>query len=213
MVIERIHAAAAADVESLRAGRVGGGGGGADGGAVGGGVGAGAGGGRATSAPASAASGVGDGPPASVCICRAAKNRSVAWHQHAVCRCQRVSVVPPAIAARAAAGASAAVGGARAAAAEDAPFVDEVEDYICDRRVVGAHSALLALRSVPETELKPPTESLQVHLPGDQLLYVIGNGGDAQQRALDAVARRPTQVCCARDALRAVARHAPVCLC
>ena len=40
-----------------------------------------------------------------------------------------------------------------------AHVIDEIKYYI-DRRIVGAHSALLALRSVPELELKPALDLL-----------------------------------------------------
>lgn len=56
-------------------------------------------------------------------------------------------------------------GGEPAAEQGVAHVIDEIKYYI-DRRIVGAHSALLALRSVPELELKPPSQSLPLHLEG-----------------------------------------------
>ena len=56
-------------------------------------------------------------------------------------------------------------GGEPAAEQGVAHMIDEFKYYI-DRRIVGAHSALLALRSVPELELKPPSQSLPLHLEG-----------------------------------------------
>jgi hypothetical protein len=199
MVMERIAAAAAQDINNIRTG------------------GAGAGGGARPNAPAGSGGGTAPAAPGPrrphttttpgavaqrnatddttgdrrhTCICRAADNNKRDFTQKIECRCHRQRKLPPAIAASLAANAAAA---GSSAPEESERFTDEVEDYICDRRVVGSHSALLALQAVPETELVPPTESLQVHLPGEQTLYIVGMAGDAQQRALDAVARRPTQ--------------------
>jgi hypothetical protein len=50
------------------------------------------------------------------------------------------------------------------------PPVDEIAERQ-DTRIVGAHSALMALRGVPEVALTPPCESLDLHLENDQTIY------------------------------------------
>jgi hypothetical protein len=52
---------------------------------------------------------------------------------------------------------------------DDGP-VDEIAERQ-DTRIVGAHSALMALRGVPEVALTPPCESLDLHLENDQTIY------------------------------------------
>jgi hypothetical protein len=63
---------------------------------------------------------------------------------------------------------------------------------------VSAHSALMALRSVPELSLKPPVVVLDLHLEGEKQIFVVEQHGedvrDAQQRALDRAALRPSKL-------------------
>jgi len=67
------------------------------------------------------------------------------------------------------------------------------------RRVVGAHSALLALRKTPELQLDPPTEALALHLPGQKQVFIqAGSGATSRQtaatNALNRAAARNSQL-------------------
>ena len=64
---------------------------------------------------------------------------------------------------------------------------DDVIDEIAahrDSRVVGAPSAVMALRSYPELYIDPPVQSLAVHLPGEEQVFYASAKKGAMQRAV-----------------------------
>lgn len=76
---------------------------------------------------------------------------------------------------------------------------NEVEQFL-SWRVVGAHSAMLALRRVPELQLDPPVDSLALHLPGQKQVVVrddaqtVTGRRAAMQAALDRAVARNTML-------------------
>ena len=74
---------------------------------------------------------------------------------------------------------------------------NEIEQFR-SRRVVGAHSALLGLRAVPELELKPPVENLALRLPDKKQVFVVERRGQdvrtVEQAALDRAAQWDSQL-------------------
>ena len=91
-------------------------------------------------------------------------------------------------------------GGEPAAEGEDGAAVVENEiEQFQDRRIVSAHSALMALRSVSELELKPPVARLPVHLDGQRQVYIhvpkhAGDQLTEQQKALNKAAGLPSML-------------------